>query len=164
MRNRLEVAVREIRKTDSQRLDLRARELRRLDGRTWPTSRRATDVPIWRGRRGSSGDVRCVSSVRRGQEHIGRYGGSALLVRTRRPPCTRRPAPSGLVRGNDNPANLLLRLGEIADEGLVMAKVSIVWPDAVAGHIEPIGHRPAPLRCLRGFAPVVGDAHGFPVF
>jgi hypothetical protein len=52
----------------------------------------------------------------------------------------------------------------ITDEGLVMAKVPIVWPDAVAGHIEPIGNRPAPLRSLRGFAPVVGDAHGFPVF
>jgi hypothetical protein len=52
----------------------------------------------------------------------------------------------------------------ITDEGLVMAKVPAVWPDAVAGHIEAIGHRPAPLRCLCGFAPVVGDAHGFPVF
>ena len=52
----------------------------------------------------------------------------------------------------------------ITDGALVVAKVPIVWPDAVAGHMEPIGHRPAPLRCLRGFAPVVGDAHGFPVF
>ena len=48
-------------------------------------------------------------------------------------------------------------------QGLVVGQVLSVRPDAVAGHLESIGQRPAPFGCLGGLAPVVGDPHGFAV-
>ncbi len=47
---------------------------------------------------------------------------------------------------------------------LVVAEVLCIRPDAVARHVEAVGHRLAPLGCHRGLAPIVGYAHGLPVF